>query len=77
MRIGPIENDVPLPMAIARGISAALRAMQPGQSIFIAGAKTINLSSRISEICKSTGAKYTCRARVENGVKGVRVWRVS
>ena len=78
MEIGPIESDIPLPgKGWKTGLAATLRAMQSGQSAFVAGTSMSNLSGRIADVSKRIGAKFSCRTVVENGVKGVRVWRVS
>lgn len=78
MEIGPIESDIPVPgKGKATGLTATLRAMQPGQSAFVTQTTMSNMSGRIANASTRNGGKYTCRTVVENGVKGVRIWRVS
>ena len=74
MKFGAIEDDIPVPGT--DGLHGILRRMQPSQSLFVSDVKIGDLSG-VSKAARRNGAKYTCRTVVENGVKGVRVWRVS
>lgn len=67
-----IEKGVPIPPIKAAKNTYPYREMQVGDSFFIPGKK----SSEVTTHSKSTGhMKFTRRTVVENGVKGVRVWR--
>ena len=73
-----IEKGVPLPPKGAKygtGLVGELRRMEVSDSMFLA------IESRkvaMASLCKvKTGAKFTTRSRTENGVLGVRIWRIA
>lgn len=76
-----IDSDIPIPPP-KRGPTpiAPWSQLQVGKnnSVFLPGTKIRNVSS-----CAATwayrhpGTYFTCRTITENGVKGVRVWRIS
>lgn len=49
--------------------------MDVGDSFFI-GVSIRTISGAVSVRQKRHGERYTCRIVTENGVKGVRVWRI-
>ena len=82
-----IDDDVELPARSSRGsvknpnsFSGVLRRLRPGQSVFGRGKTIESIGSMLQNNRKSCPAfserKYTSCTVTENGVKGVRVWRV-
>lgn len=65
-----IEKGIPIPKAKSQGISAALRAMNVGDSIVMPAAQRGNLYA----CAKSVGVRLTLRS-IDAGT--VRVWRVA
>ena len=57
-------------------VSGAIRLMAAGQSFFTTALNS-SVSGTLSRIAKETGRRFTSRTVTENGVRGVRVWRVS
>ena len=65
-----VEHDIPVPQGKGTGITAALRKLvNVGDSIFIKGKKSVELSGFISGAC----LRHKCACRTMDG--GVRVWR--
>lgn len=64
-----IEADVPLPAGQMRGRTGAIRALEPGESVFFPGVKSGWFGSTFNRI----PGKFTRRA-VDGGV---RVWRIA
>ena len=60
-----IEKGIPLTKPRSR---YPFREMEVGDSVFIPGVNVVNFSVPPRQFAK--------RTRVENGVKGVRVWRI-
>jgi hypothetical protein len=84
-----IDDDVPLPEPVRKpkehGYNAAMRRMQPGQSVFLPGYAR-NAASRATgekamnmQYARRTmpGTTWAIRTVTENGVRGVRVWRTA
>ena len=75
-----IDKGVPLP-ALKGGKGPVplypWREMDVGDSFFVPEAKTPRITGNAAGVAKRTGFKFSVRAVTENGVKGVRVWRVS
>jgi hypothetical protein len=68
-----IDKRVPIPKGHnAGGQTAALKALKVGDSFFAPGATSNSFTMRSYMRPK----KFTIRTLEENGVKGVRVWRV-
>ncbi len=66
-----IEDNIPIPPAIhSTGITAAVRSLKIGQSVFIPHVKE---TSQFGGIFKHVEGRFTTR-KVEGG--GVRVWRI-
>lgn len=73
-----IDTGIPLPEPRGRIAKYPWREMQPGDSFFVPGKAPSSFGGSKNGACKSIpGSKWTCRAVTENGIKGVRVWRVS
>ena len=67
-----IEKDIPMPEPRAWGVTAALRKMDVGDSIFFRGRKTNRVTNITSLLAKKTGLMFT--TRMVDG--GTRVWRI-
>lgn len=77
-----IDADVPLPEDThKRGgqketpLSTAMRSMQPGHSVFISDKYGMSLVASIAQRLFGAG-NYKKRLRTEDGIPGVRVWRI-
>jgi|TARA_R110000824_G_scaffold372065_2_gene561897 sortase (surface protein transpeptidase) len=77
-----IDKNVPLPSSrFNEGHPfAVLRKLQSGDSVFfrgvMSGGKAYKvLSNRMSYLKNTQGMMLTARSVIENGSKGVRVWR--
>lgn len=81
-----VDTGVPVPenhgevwrksLQRATSLEATLRGMAPGQSTFLPGKSVHNMGTPMRRASKQTGHTYTSRTRQENGVMGVRIWRV-
>lgn len=80
-----VETDIPIPGFGARTKTSLARnpvfdGMKVGDSFFIikwnkSFLSSVHYARLVAE--SRTGFKFTTRALTENGVEGVRVWRVS
>lgn len=70
-----IDDDVPLSSAHRR--KYPYRDLRIGQSFFVPDATHQLISGSMHPAKKRLGRKFTARTVTENGVKGVRVWRVA
>ena len=67
-----IDQNVPLPQKNTFGaLKYPFRKMEIGDSFFIPNRSSTGISTDIYK-----PKKFTMRAVTENGVKGVRVWRI-
>lgn len=73
-----IDKGVPLPPSARspRASKYPLRDMDVGDSFFVPGVPVRNLSGRLINPARRLGYKVATRSWSENGVAGVRVWRV-
>lgn len=79
-----IEKGIEMPAHTSRRRRYPFTDMEVGDSFFVPldGRKAENLASSISGSARSgraaraNGRRYVTRTVVENGVKGVRCWRV-
>ena len=69
-----IEKDVPTPPA--NRSKYPWRKMAVGDSFFAPAALQRVIGSNASRVGKKLGRKYVTRVMTENGIEGVRVWRV-
>lgn len=78
----PIDKGVPIP-PINKAYKGSTNPVYPwhrmeiGDSFFVGDART-NIVTRMA--CQTSARfpmKFTCRTLTENGVRGVRVWRVA
>ncbi len=70
----PIEKGVPLPKTRSKYRFAE---MAVDDSIFVPDGTGRTISGSISYAGRCTGWKFTARTVEENGISGVRVWRVA
>lgn len=67
-----VENDIPIPpLSTTSGVGEALRRIDVGQSVFIRGKSSYQMSGIISPLKKIDGKDFT--SRTMDG--GVRIWR--
>lgn len=69
-----IEDRVPLPLKKAR---YPFKSLKVGQSFFVPGNQRNSLASSIAYAKKRTGFSFTSAFREEEGVLGLRVWRIA
>lgn len=74
-----IDKGVPAPAISAQGrpVQYPWHEMQPGDSIFVPGRTVHQLGGTIATPRRIPGTKWTARTATENGVRGVRIWRVA
>jgi hypothetical protein len=68
-----IEKNIPLPNVRDKSIASLLRQMEIGDSFFYPNGKH-SFSGRFSSLRPK---KFVVRTVLENGIKGIRVWRVA
>lgn len=71
-----IQKNVPIPSNRGRPIKYPLASMEVGDSFFVATTYRTALGAPAARCRKKTGFRFAIRAVEENGVKGVRVWRI-
>lgn len=76
-----IEKGVPIPPPRAPNLLARhlLSEMEIGDSIFIPGRGVSSASAGMNLFARrhAPNRKHVCRTVTENGVKGIRVWRIA
>jgi len=73
-----IDNDIPL--TVHGQARYPFRKLQVGQSFFVSDPKRFVGCRRAASMTGpriGNGVKFVTRTVTENGVKGVRIWRVS
>ena len=71
-----IDKGIPVPTR-TRNVRSPWRQLDPGDSAFVPGVRAPHLSSRLrSKAMRRDGYLFILRTLTEDGVKGVRVWRV-
>jgi hypothetical protein len=73
----PIDKSVPLPRPRPHNSVYPWQQMDVGDSFFAPCEKRGAVQSALSYAGKRNGFKFATRTVTENGVTGVRVWRVS
>jgi hypothetical protein len=69
----PIESNIPRPVRSERQeLIAALRSMEIGQSVLVAGKSIKQVSSDTRSARLGTGKHFECRTMTN----GVRIWRI-
>lgn len=78
-RVIRIDKGIPLPQDRRAYRKYQLGAMEPGDSFFVPHSKryVIAAYTRVWSQRNGNTRKFTARAVTENGIPGVRVWRVS
>ena len=66
-----IDKGIPLPNG-----RYPFADLDVGESFFVPNANANSVSSTASRLGKALGAAFVCRRVKENGVPGMRVWRV-
>lgn len=67
-----IEKNIPAP-AITRTRTYPFREMEIGDSFFVTATPVVNIHGCAR---RHRPKKFICRTVTENGVRGIRVWRV-
>lgn len=70
------EKGVPMPSVGIKHRWDDVKRMEVGDSFFIADTTTTRMGSTLTNIKKKTGFRFAARTVAEDGVAGVRVWRV-
>ncbi len=72
-----IEKGIEVPDdGRGRTLKYPWKSLEIGDSFFVIGVKRTSISGSINHAQKRYGLTLTSRIREENGVKGVRVWRI-
>jgi len=74
-----IDKDVPLFSPRSRGGKTAkypFRSMVVGDSFFVGNVNTRVFGPYVHTVGVRMGASFTARVTTEDGVKGMRVWRI-
>ena len=72
-----IQSNLPVPARQGRPVKYPLDKMQVGDSFFVATSVRSALSGSINRCRKKVGYRFTVRIVEENGVKGLRIWRIA
>lgn len=76
-QVPEIEHGIPMPRAVTSKMRWNFSAMNPGDSFFdTAHPKTIMNAAKAWRLRNDPKVKFSHRSVIENGVKGVRVWRI-
>ena len=72
-----IDNDIPIP-EVKHRIRYPFEQMQVGQSFFVPEPRSKTVRSSVGHYQRRSDstAEFITRTLTENGVKGIRVWRV-
>ena len=70
-----IDKGVPIPLKGARGSKYPFAEMVVGESFFVPEKTPSQITPIGIHHAKRLGFKFTPRTVIENGIKGVRVWR--
>lgn len=70
-----IDKHIPPPKRLSYRV---LDRLGVSDSVFISASKEKHNAVRVSSLQrgKRKGVKFTCRATVEDGIEGVRIWRI-
>lgn len=71
-----IESGIPIPEPARAKKNYPWPLLQPGDSFFIPEGKQANVASAANQFARKNGVRFVTRVREEDGVSGVRVWRV-
>lgn len=70
----PVDRNIPLPQ-VRVGRLYPFEDMQIGDSFFVIDGSVVRIHAAARQFNKRM--RFTCRTRIEDGVRGVRVWRIS
>jgi hypothetical protein len=71
-----IDKNVPAPAERRRMKQYPWREMGVGDSFFVSDRTSQQVSASAGHASKRLDYRFTCRKAEQNGVKGVRVWRI-
>lgn len=71
-----VDKNVPLPPPAAQRVKYPLGDLQPGDSFFVPGKRSNHMGPVLARR-RRAGWKLTVRNVTEDGVDGVRVWRLA
>ena len=72
-----IESNVPIPESTSgRRLKYPFESLEVGDSFFVEGKEPAQVSGSKKHFSAKLGHRYICRTVTEDGVKGVRLWRV-
>lgn len=71
-----VTYDIPIPASVRQYAKMPITGMRVGGSFFIPEYKPKNFWARASEFHRM-GWKFTTRKCTENGILGMRVWRIA
>lgn len=73
-----VSTEIPVPTARHElSLTSQLRCLAVGSSLFVNDKTGYQVSGLISNAKRQTRHTYTTRTVIEDGVKGVRIWRVA
>lgn len=76
-KINKVDNMIPIPKrAGRRSTKYPWSSMEVNDSFFVTGISATSMSSACVRRSERSGGKFTVRTVEEDGVKGVRVWRI-
>jgi hypothetical protein len=70
----PVTRDIPPPAPIEHN---AYPMLEVEESFFVANKVHNQLAGVLKNRKNKLGQTHICRSRIENGVKGLRVWRIA
>lgn len=68
-----IEDGIPAPKPITRGLTDILRKLEIGQSVFVPGGRPETISSIVIQVRKGSSTKRFTSRTVDGGC---RIWRI-
>jgi hypothetical protein len=74
-----VDKNIPIPILQGKQPIYPWKSLSPGDSFFVPGKRSYGKDALPTTIGKKTfpGSTWTTRNIIENGVAGVRVWRIS
>lgn len=70
-----IDKNIPIPKSNGKWVFLA--NMEVDDSCFVLGATSKTAPGKINALADKLGFTFTCHNVIENGKKGVRIWRKS
>ena len=74
-----IDTDIPAPKHTGLGgrTRYPLNLLAVGNSFFVSDVKHNYVRNAAHIAGKRSGKKFICKKQIENGVEGIRVWRIA